>query len=241
MATLAGTMSGLTSLLVRATTGPTYQPDERDLRDARVAGLDLPVRATVAVAAATALVLVDMTHLLPVGTSTASGVAVERFFLFGIVPFAIVVGVFRDGPSAYGLTLGAWRWGAGLLLLGLAAMTPIILALAQDPAFVAYYGPRGPSPAPFGLRATELFAAEFLLRGFLMFTLLRRIGPLALVVVQVPFIFAHIGKPELELWSTFVGGSVFAWLNWRTGSIVWSALGHLYVLTLMIAAAGGQA
>jgi membrane protease YdiL (CAAX protease family) len=75
-------------------------------------------------------------------------------------------------------------------------------------------------------------------RGFLLFVLLRRIGPLALVVVQVPFIFSHIGKPELELWSTFIGGSVFAWLDWRTGSVLWSALGHVYVLTLMLVAVG---
>jgi membrane protease YdiL (CAAX protease family) len=82
-------------------------------------------------------------------------------------------------------------------------------------------------------------SAEFVLRGFLLFALLRRIGPLAIIVVQVPFIFAHVGKPEIELWSTFLGGTVFAWLNWRTGSILWSALGHLSILSLMLVAAGG--
>jgi membrane protease YdiL (CAAX protease family) len=72
-----------------------------------------------------------------------------------------------------------------------------------------------------------------------MFALWRRIGPLALVVVQVPFILIHIGKPDVELWSTFIGGAVFAWLDWRTGSILWSALGHVYILTLMLVAVGG--
>ena len=57
--------------------------------------------------------------------------------------------------------------------------------------------------------------------GFRLFTLLRRIGPLAVLVVQVPFVFAHVGKPDLELWSTFVGGSILALLDLRTGSIVW--------------------
>ena len=55
----------------------------------------------------------------------------------------------------------------------------------------------------------------------------------------VPFVLTHVGKPEVELWSTFVGGPVFGWLNWRTGSILWSALGHVYVLTLMELAVGG--
>jgi membrane protease YdiL (CAAX protease family) len=72
-----------------------------------------------------------------------------------------------------------------------------------------------------------------------MFTLWRRIGALAIVVVQVPFVLTHFGKPDIELWSTFFGGTVFAWLDWRTGSILWSALGHVYVLTLMLLAVGG--
>jgi membrane protease YdiL (CAAX protease family) len=74
-----------------------------------------------------------------------------------------------------------------------------------------------------------------------MFVLLRRIGPLAIVVVQVPFAFAHLGKPDLELYSTLLGGACYAWLDWRTGSILWSGLAHVAILTLMVAAAGGAA
>jgi membrane protease YdiL (CAAX protease family) len=156
------------------------------------------------------------------------------------VPIGIVVLGFRDDVGRYGVRLGDWRWGLGLLAAGLVVMTPIILGLSALPSFRDYYGP---APRPLGLllvnHLLELIPAEFLLRGFLMFALWRRIGPLALVVVQVPFVLTHIGKPEVELWSTFIGGSVFAWLNWRTGSILWSALGHVYVLTLMELAVGG--
>ncbi|HEX8025351.1 MAG TPA: CPBP family intramembrane glutamic endopeptidase, partial [Candidatus Limnocylindrales bacterium] len=233
----------------RATAGPAYPPDEADLRDVRVAGLDLPGRATVALFATTALVLLDYTGawrplagLLPqVGAYDVPGtpVAVERFVLYGVVPVLIVALGFRDRLARYGLRLGDWRWGAGLLLAGLAIMTPIILGLSRLPSFAGYYGARGgPFVDVLAGNALELFPAEFLLRGFLLFALLRRMGPLALVVVQIPFVFAHVGKPDLELWSTFIGGSIFAWLDWRTGSILWSALGHLYVLTLMLVAVG---
>lgn len=160
--------------------------------------------------------------------------------LFLILPLAIVLIGFRDRPVRYGFSLGDWRWGVGLLVAGLVLMTPIILGLSMLPSFRDFYGP---VPRPLGSlivnHLVELIPAEFLLRGFLMFALWRRIGPLALVVVQVPFVLTHIGKPDVELWSTFVGGSVFAWLNWRTGSILWSALGHVYVLTLMEVAVGG--
>lgn len=228
------------------TIGPEYPPSEADKRDVTVVGLALPSRATVAILASTALILVDQLGLLVAPTTGAElgsglrAVSVERFVLFFVAPVVILILGFRDDVRRYGLRLGDWRWGAGLLGAGLVVMTPIILVLSGLESFRGYYGG---APVPLGAalanHLVELIPAEFLLRGFLMFALWRRIGPLALVVVQIPFVLTHIGKPEIELWSTFVGGSIFAWLNWRTGSILWSALGHVYVLTLMELAVGG--
>jgi membrane protease YdiL (CAAX protease family) len=227
------------------TVGPEYPPTKADLRDSTLFGLALPRRATFAVLATTALIVLDQTHalvpFLPAdGIAGLSPIAAQRFGLFLVVPIAIVLLGFRDRPGRYALRLGDWRWGAGLLLAGLVVMTPIILGLSGLESFRAYYGG---DATPLGEAAlnnlVELIPAEFLLRGFLMFALWRRIGPLALVVVQVPFVLTHLGKPDVELWSTFIGGSIFAWLDWRTGSILWSALGHVYVLTLMLVAVGG--
>jgi membrane protease YdiL (CAAX protease family) len=241
-------MGSLGALIERATAGPTYTSNESDRGGIRVVGLELPTRPTIALFLVTLLVLLDYTRtfipqeIQDLGRSPDAlrYQAIERLALFGIVPFVVVVLGFRDRPSRYGLTLGDWRWGAGLLVAGLAIMTPIILGLATRPDFRTYYGvPAGGFGDALLTNVLELLPAEFLLRGFLLFVLLRRIGPLALIVVQVPFIFSHIGKPELELYSTFIGGSVFAWLDWRTGSIVWSAIGHIFVLTLMMVAVGG--
>lgn len=237
-------MAPLRDLYDRATTGPAYPPDAGDLADIRLFGLAFPVRASVAVLVTTAVIVADQTRLLvPAVSAPLLGVQplqLTRFVLFLVVPLGIVVLAFRDNPARYALQPGDWRWGAGLLLVGLMVMTPIILTLGQMPAFRDYYGAAG---QPLGDRllnnVVELIPAEFLLRGFLMFALWRRIGPLALVVQLVPFVLTHVGKPDIELWSTFVGGSVFAWLDWRTRSILWSALGHVYVLTLMEVAVGG--
>jgi len=227
------------------TIGPEYPPSPADARDSHAVGLELPRRATVAILAVTALIVLDqgnaVTAWLPDGgIAGLTPLAVQRFTLFLLVPLAIVLLGFRDDPRRYGLRLGSWRWGAGLLLVGLAAMTPIILSLSGLESFRSFYGS---SAAPLTTRLAdnivELIPAEFLLRGFLMFALWRRIGPLALIAVQIPFVLTHLGKPDVELWSTFIGGSVFAWLDWRTGSILWSALGHVYVLTLMQVAVGG--
>jgi hypothetical protein len=244
---------GLRRIVSAATSGPAYGATLADGRDIHVAGLAIPLRATVALFVATAAYVVDATGS-PVGDWVAALVgrgdlamnrALERAVVFGVAPLLLVVLAFRDPPdrlgrpSRYGLTVGDGRWGLGLLVAGIALMTPVIAWLSTFPEFVGYYGGAGGSLAAVALRnLVELVPTEFLLRGFLMFALLRRIGPLAIVIVQVPFVLTHIGKPEIELWSTFLGGSVFAWLNWRTRSIVWSALGHVYVLTLMVVLAG---
>ena len=232
------------------TAGPEYEPDSRDLADISVFGLRFPIRASVAIIATTALIAIDqLGWLLPEthgfsdpGAQDLRATSVQRLVLFLIVPVAIVLVGFRDRPDRYGLGLGDWRWGGGLLVLGLVVMAPIILALSSLDQFRGYYGTDGRGAGVLVLdHLVELVPAEFLLRGFLMFTLWRRIGPLALVVQLVPFVLTHVGKPDVELWSTFLGGSVFAWLNWRTGSILWSALGHVYVLTLMQLAVGATA
>jgi CAAX protease family protein len=234
----------LRDLYARATAGPTYPPDQRDLADIRLFGLAFPIRASVAVLVTTAVIVADQLRLLvPPDTGPVAGIEalqLTRFVLFLVVPLAVVLLGFSDRPARYALRLGDWRWGVTLLVAGLVVMTPIILALGQLPGFRDYYGA---ASQPIGERAlnnlVELVPAEFLLRGFLMFALWRRIGPLALVVSLVPFVLTHVGKPDVELWSTFIGGAIFAWLDWRTGSILWSALGHVYVLTLMLVAVGG--
>ena len=238
-------MIALRQLYNRAVAGPDYPPDDADLADIRLFGLALPRRASIAVVVSTALIVVDQLRFL-VPANATDGLAglrpldIARFGLFLVVPSAVVLLGFRDDLRRYALRLGDWRWGVALLAAGLLVMTPIILALGAIPAFRGYYGTAStPLGAALLNNVVELVPAEFLLRGFLMFALWRRIGPLALVLQLVPFVLTHIGKPEIELWSTFIGGSVFAWLDWRTGSVLWSALGHVYVLTLMLVAVGG--
>jgi membrane protease YdiL (CAAX protease family) len=225
-----------------ATTGPLYPADAEDMRTAVVVGLRLPVRATVAIAVVTVVLLLDYSRTFLPAALDALGrapevmriIAIERALLYGFVPLLVVVVVFRDRPARYGLQLGDWRWGLALTLGGCAIMTPLVLWFAGLPDARAWYGP---SSAPVGvLLAThliELTAAEFAFRGLLMMALLRVMGPLGVVVAALPFVFAHLGKPELELFSTLAGGLVYGWLAWRTRSIVWGAIGHTYILTLV--------
>jgi hypothetical protein len=247
----AGAPAGATrlrALAARFVDGPAYRASDADRRTVRVLGLDLPVRASTAIVVVMVVLLFDFTRTAIPFEVQAIGrapealryQALERVILFGLVPGLVVVLAFRDRLAGYGLGLGDWRWGLGLAIAGCALMTPIVVALGSNAQFSAYYGISG-APVDYLLvtHLLDLAPAEFLIRGFLMFTLLRAIGPIGLIVALLPFVFAHLGKPEIELFSTILGGAVFGWLNWRTRSIWWSALGHVYILTLVVAVAGG--
>jgi len=233
--------------LERFVGAPRYEAAAADRETFNLAGLELPIRATVAISVVTVVLLFDFSrtfipHIvqdLGRAPEAMRYQALERVILFGFVPLAVVLLLFRDSPMRYGVRLGDWRWGLGLAIAGCVVMTPIVLVLASVPHFRDYYGL---SSADAGYVAVtnilELVPAEFLIRGFLMFTLLRAIGPLGVLVATLPFVFAHLGKPEIELFSTLAGGLLYGWFNWRTGPIVWSAAAHVYIVTLMVVAAG---
>ncbi len=230
---------------------PAYPPDAGDRSTIDVLGLRLPVRATVAVAAVSVLLLLDyhgrvnglvadvlgMTADDPVAAKRIQ--AVGRLVVQGLVPLLLVLLVLRDRPGRYGVRLGDWRSGLAIGLGGCLVMTPVVLIVVGLPAFAAYYGPQsGPALGVVFTSALEVIPAEFFYRGFLMFALLRVAGPVAVVVATIPFAFAHLGKPEVETMSTIAGGLLYGWLDWRTGSVLWSGLAHTWILSLAVIAAG---
>ena len=125
-----------------------------------------------------------------------------------------------------------------LALAGCLVMTPVVQWFATLPDVAAYYSV---SAAPLGevviTNILDLTSSEFLFRGFLMFTLVRAVGPIGVLIAVMPFAFGHLGKPVLELLSTLVGGLAYGWLAWRTRSIVWGSIAHVYILSLVTLAA----
>ncbi len=201
-----------------------------------LAGLRLPLRETAVVLVTTFALLIDYYHPLSMSIDPAVSIGIERTALFLVVPLVTLL-LLGERPSAYGLGIGEWRIGlavaAGLALL----VTPVVVISAGLPDFRAYYGPQGTGLTAILGRSLDVGAAEFLFRGFLMWTLVRVAGPLGVVLATFPFVFTHLGKPELETLSTFFGGLGFGWLAWRTRSILYGALLHVYVINLVVLAA----
>lgn len=231
-------------------TPPEDVPTPADLRNVDVVGLRLPARASLAVGATTLLLLFDFSRVLLPPEAQALGrtspgllaIALERLLIFLVVPLAIVLVGFRDDPRRYGLTLGDAPIGAVLAVAGAALMTPIVLWSATLPDVRDYYAVSAASPVEVvAINIVDLTAAEFLYRGFLMFTLIRAVGPIGVLIAIMPFAFSHLGKPALELLSTLVGGLAYGWLAWRTRSIVWGSIAHVYILSLVTLAAAAAA
>ncbi|MBA2315324.1 MAG: CPBP family intramembrane metalloprotease [Chloroflexi bacterium] len=225
-----------------------YPPTAADLRTVSLVGLELPIRAAFAIAYVTLAVLFDFSRtFIPESIQDLGRAAeamrfqaIERLILFGLAPLAIVVLAYRESPAGYGLRLGDWRWGIGLAVAGMTVMTPVVLALAAVPQFRDYYSVSAASSLDIVVtHALDLIPAEFMFRGFLLFTLVRAFGPIGVLIATLPFVFSHLGKPEIELFSTLFGGLAFGWLNWRTGSILYSAVAHVWIISLMLIATGG--
>jgi membrane protease YdiL (CAAX protease family) len=240
-------LSRLAEWIVRA---PPYPPSPADLRTFDLAGLRLPLRATIAVTVMVFAVLLDFNRsFIPdelISYDRNPGMmrlqALDRLVLYAAIPLLVVVLVFRDRPSRYGVRIGDWRAGAALAGAGCLVMTPIVVWFAGQADVVGYYAPSAASlPDVAVTNAVDLFSAEFLFRGFLMFALIRAIGPIGVLVATLPFVFSHLTKPELELLSTLGGGMLYGWLAWRTGSILWGAAAHTFILTLVVLLAGANA
>ena len=227
---------------------PAYPPNAADLRTVTVLRIEMPFRAAIAVSVVTLAVLFDYSRsFIPESIQDLGRAAeamrfqaIERTLLFGIVPLAVIVLLFRDRPSRYGLRIGDWRWGLGLAAVGAAIMTPVALYVASDPLFREYYAVSAAAPLDHLVTHTlDLVPAEFLIRGFFMFAMIRVFGGIGVLIATMPFVFGHLGKPEIEVFSTLFGGLAYGWLNWRTGSILYSAAAHIWILTVLMVATGG--
>jgi membrane protease YdiL (CAAX protease family) len=225
---------------------PVAPAAARDRTELNLVGLRVPALATAFLLLACALLMIDRNYDVlprfgPIDPRSLRNQGIERLVFFGLLPLGILLAL-REDPRRYGLGRGDVR--RAVLLGGVATLVtvPAIALIAAVPAIREWYGPSMTTvPGVLLTNVIDLFPTEFLLRGFLMFALIRAIGPFGVVVAVVPFVMVHIGKPDIEALSTLGGGLVFGWLNWRTGAIWASAAYHVAIQTTVIVAAAAWA
>ena len=162
----------------------------------------------------------------------------DRVILYLVIPLGIIIFLFRENPQAFGFSLGDWKAGLIIVVIGILFMAPIIYFLGSgDESMKSYY-----QPYVNGLPWTtflDLFGWEFLFRGWILFGYARKFGPESLWLQAVPFALMHNGKPEVETLSTIFGGFAFGWVAYRTKSFLYPFLIHWFIATFIIIVAAG--
>lgn len=196
------------------------------------------LRAAIILISSTLLLIIRYHHTI-LGDETISS-----FVFYCLIPLGIIIFVLREDPRDFGLRAGNWRKGALFSLLGIALMGVVIVGLAQVTEFQQYYAlaafrePDSRDLAELALRmGVYMFSWEFMFRGFLLFGLWERLGPLAIWIQAVPFAIMHLGKPELETLSTIFGGAAFGYVDLESRSVLPSVLIHWAIYLMMVLAA----
>jgi CAAX protease family protein len=206
-------------------------------------GLVLDTRATIVVVSSTLLLVLGYyrQNLPDIPGTPIDGDMLAAVLYYLLIPLFIVGVIFGEPASNYGFRLGDWRRGLKATALVILLAVPILYGAAHTDAMTRYYaGAARQDPAVIIARAAiELFGWEFLFRGFLLFGLLRALGPIAVVIQAVSFALAHLGKPEIETLSTIFGGTLFGWIAWRSRSFLYAFLVHWFILSFVTLVAQG--
>jgi membrane protease YdiL (CAAX protease family) len=147
------------------------------------------------------------------------------------LPLAIIL-LLRENPLHFGLGLGDWRRSLAYALGCMFALVVPIYLGAQVPEMRAYYGPRATN---IGLswaiwQGASMFAWEFFFRGFLLFGLEEALGDYSVWVQAAIFTMAHFGKPEVETYTSLVGGVILGYVVLRTRSFYPAWLAHWFLI-----------
>jgi membrane protease YdiL (CAAX protease family) len=168
---------------------------------------------------------------------------IAAFVLFGIIPCLIIRYIFNDSLSNYGLRIGNWKQGIRLSVPLIMIISAILLLPASQTSEMRNFYPLNRSVQSLSVEFIELqifrglffySAWEFFYRGFMLFGLRRFVGDWKAICIQtIPQCLWHIGMPTGEIFSSILGGILFAVLALRTNSILWPFLLHFMIGTTL--------
>lgn len=203
-----------------------------------IGGVEFDLKLTLIIILSVVLPLIDYYQHRITGTK-----AYDRLILYFIIPMAIIILLFRDNPADYGFKIGNWKTGLMWTLIGCASMAVILWFLAKTPAMQRYYTAKAPENTLYliYITAVDLFGWEFMWRGFVLFGLAAVLGPGPAIWLQaVPFAFMHLGKPEVETFSTIFGGAALGFVAWQSGSFLYPFLIHWFIASFTMLVASGR-
>ena len=167
--------------------------------------------------------------------------AVIIFFYF-VFPAGIILFVFKESLTEYGLQLKNAGKGYPLYLGMLAIMMPLVFYFSGSESFLERYPfynvARNESLFPnFFLWEIVYFlqflALEFFFRGFILHGTKQRFGFYAIFVMVIPYCMIHFGKPMPETIAAIIAGVVLGFLSLKSKSIWLGVMIHCSVALTM--------
>lgn len=161
----------------------------------------------------------------PIGSSQA----LSHLFYYFVIPVLSILFVLRENPMNWGLKLGHFRVWISYVIITMLMGLPILIISSKFTSVNMYYSGQFDYYEFFISTVPTLFAWEYLLRGFLLFGLLRKFKEASIIVQMVPFVLLHLGKPEIETLSCILTGLWFGWVSYR-GKSFWPAfIIHVFI------------
>jgi membrane protease YdiL (CAAX protease family) len=160
---------------------------------------------------------------------------IPQLVFFFIVPVISLL-LLKEPLKKYGLRIGDWKIGLLYAFLSIALLAPLLYWASTMPSFQQYYIKN--LQVGFGYLILQyglyMFAWEFILRGYLYFSLEERVGTLAIWLQSVPFAIAHLGKPAPETLTCFFGGLVLGYISMKSRSSLYAFLVHWGIFVTLL-------
>ncbi len=171
----------------------------------------------------------------------------SAFVILFALPFLIGLFIDKHKPKELGLGLGDWRFGLRWSAIFLGIMLPVVFIVSFSDAFAHKYPlARGAliSSEAFlvwqGLSFLYFIGWEFYFRGYMLFSLHKYLGAIAVFIPMIPFVILHSNKPLPEALGAIFVAELLCIFALRAGSFWYGMVVHWMINTAMDVAAVWQ-
>ncbi len=160
------------------------------------------------------------------------------FFILMLVVPLLIIKKSNDAPEKYGFKFpDNPKEALGIILATTLATVLVIFLISKNQSFQKFYLLKHPVDAWFFVEIIISFfyfvSEEFFFRGYLLNKLTKNFGVWAIIISNVLFAIAHIGKPGYEYVFAFFYGILLATISKKTGSFFPAAIIHFLIALIL--------
>jgi membrane protease YdiL (CAAX protease family) len=155
---------------------------------------------------------------------------ISALIYYGIMPLAVSMLFLRKNPFDMGFGLGNYQIWIPLSCVYLLFAIPLVYIGASTQSMSKYYAARNFDFLSYILNTSVyMLGWEFLFRGYMLFGLRDTFKEGSILIQMIPFTILHFGKPEAEVISCIISGTVWGYICYRGNSFWPAVLMHLSV------------